>query len=340
VIVIGLRPPVDPDREFNAVSADCDDALAGGSAVASLSAIMTATDHTEESLDASDWPPERRRLVRSLTVATVNLAAAFAYSEAARWLMPHLSYAWHGVPYAAATGIPIAHVFLLSLWLALGCGRWQLRYAAGLAAFLAGTLAALMGLWGGGFSAQTVRTVLMPLGGAVLALAVQLVAGLHLVLFPVRVVTGWRLDFGDLALPRPRRVVSRQRRTIELAIVVTLSLAAIWFTGELLRPMASSELLFHPRLLLTTLFAPVLVPLATCAWLVFASHWRWLAAGAACLALATPALLIGTSINEALQLETPQLWVVHWVLLPATAWTAVNLLVLRSLGLRLVASSQ
>jgi hypothetical protein len=122
-----------------------------------------------------------------------------------------------------------------------------------------------------------------------------------------------------------------------LVTVTTLSLAAIAVTFEVLRPAANSELLFHPRLLLTTLFAPALVPLAASAWLVFASRWRWAAALMVGLALATPPLLIHAGIGEILELETPQLWVVFWVNLSATVWAAASMLLLRWCGLRQVA---
>jgi hypothetical protein len=306
-----------------------------------MPAITTVADQTDDATAATgrDWRIERTRIGRSLAIAAVNLAAACAYTAVARWLMPRLSPAWHGMPYAIATGIPIAQTFLVALWLAMGRGRWWLRYAAGLATVLAGTHAALTGLWGGGLDWQTVRTVLIPLGPAVLALAVQLLAGLHLVLFLMRVLAGWRLDFGDLTGSRSGQQVSRAGRIFELAVVVTISLVAIWFTGELLRPMASSELLFHPRLLLTTLFTPALVPLAACAWLIFASRWRGIAALVIALALATPAFLIRTGWNETWELETPQLWVVHWVNLSATAWVAVNLVLLRLCGLMTIGAN-
>lgn len=338
-ILIGVRMPNRLVREFCAVSADCDGALAQEATIpAPMPAITTVADQADIATAATgrDWGIERTRMGRSLAIVAVNLAAACAYTAAARWLMPRLSPVWHGVPYAIATGIPIAHIFLVALWLAMGCGRWWLRYAAGLAAVLAGTLAALTGLWGGGLNWQTVRTVLVPLGPAVLVLAVQLLAGLHLVLFLVRVLAGWRLDFGDLAQPQPCRPVSRARRIFELAMIPTVSLAAIWSTGELLRPMASSEFLFHPRLLLTTIFSPALVPLVGCAWLVFASRWRWLGALVMAAALVAPIALIQTGFGERLELEIPQLWVVQWVLLSATGWVAANLVVLRWFGLQLV----
>jgi hypothetical protein len=303
-----------------------------------MPAITTVAEETDDAIAASrlQWRTERTRVGRSLAIAAVNLAAACAYTEIARWLMPRLSPAWHGVPYAIATGIPIAHTFLVALWLAMGCGRWWLRYAAGLAAVLAGTLAALTGLWGGSLSSEMVRTVLVPLGPAVLALAVQLTAGLHLVLYLVRVLAGRRLDFRDLAKPRISSKVSRARRVLELAIVVTFSLVAIGISGEVLRSAANSELLFHPRLLLTTLFTPALVPLAACAWLVLASRRRGIAALVIALALATPAFLIRTGLNETLELETPQLWMVHWVNVSATGWVAVSLVMMRLCGLMMI----
>jgi hypothetical protein len=276
---------------------------------------------------------EARRLARSLALAAVNLTAACAYAEAARWLMPRLSPSWHGVPYAIATGILIAQVFLLSLWLAMGSGRWWLRYLAGAAALLAGTLAALLGIWGGRLNEQTVRTVIVPLGLAVLALGLQLVAGVHLLLALVRVLAGWRLDFADLRGTLSRRSVSRARRLLDVAFLTTVSLVTIWLCRAALRPMATSELLFHPQLLLTTLLAPTLVPLAACGWLVFASRARPIAAVLMVLALAAPAMLVGTGLGDVLELETPQLWVVHWVTLSATAWAAANLTLLRWCGL-------
>jgi hypothetical protein len=306
---------------------------------APMPAVTTAAEQTDDPAAAVRrvWPIERTRLARSLAMAAVNLAAACAYAAVARWLMPRLSPTWHGVPYAIATGIPIAQLFLAALWMAMGCGRWWLRYAAGLATVLAGTLAAMTGLWGGGLNWQTARTVLVPLGPAVLALAVQLLAGLHLMLFLLRVLAGWRLDFRDLAGPRLSGEHSRSQLAIGLVTVTTLSLAAIAVTFEVLRPAANSELLFHPRLLLTTLFAPALVPLAASAWLVFASRWRWAAALMVGLALATPPLLIHAGIGEILELETPQLWVVFWVNLSATVWAAASMLLLRWCGLRQVA---
>lgn len=273
-----------------------------------------------------------------LTVVLANFAILIAWPEfSRRWLrsFPAAAWTWNNEVHQGYVGWTLAYCPLVGIWLCFSVDRAVIRFSGAAVAIAVGTLLVLC-QWSGYWSFDFFRTYYLPMWPKLGLAAIQFVATVHLVLFPLRQFLGWRLDFSPaIEPPSSGRPFQFSLRDVAILSVVTaIALAAIRASTHLLAHAGKYDLFFMPTILRLMFFGQIVVPTLACAWLILGRKRQWIGGLVLALALACPPVLIQSGWHVQLSLGFRELWDAHWLNVGAVTCVGLNLLTLRLWGLR------
>ena len=296
---------------------------------------QSATSTAVHNWHSFPWPG--RAFWVPLLAVVANLAFFIAWPHVERTVSGLFArpWVWRGNLLDCLQGWTMGCLPLAAIWLCFAAARPAIRFAAVTAAVSAGVLAYLSGL-GFFWNFDFFRTYYLPQLPSVYLVAIQLIAALHLALYPLRRFLHWRLDF----LPSPacsaaaHRFQFTLRDVLWLTIASAIALAAIRAANVWLSRAGRNDILFMPTVLRLMSFGQILVPSLACAWLIVGGKRQWIGGLVLALALACPAVLIYSGWYITLSLSVRELWWAHWTNVGAVACVGLNLLALRLCGLR------
>ncbi|HZL89727.1 MAG TPA: hypothetical protein VFB96_15285 [Pirellulaceae bacterium] len=232
-------------------------------------------------------------------------------------------------------GWTMGYIALAAIWLSFGTDHPAIRFPAVLVAVGSGAFAVLSH-FGGFWNLDFAREYYLPKWPSVCLVAIQWIAALHLVFFPLRRFLHWRVDFSPatIAPAAGRRFQFTLRDIFWLTLVSAIALAVIRAAQVWLSRSGRNDVLFMPTYLRLMSFGQILIPSLACAWCILGRKRQWIGGLVVVLALTCPAVLVYTGLYMRLSLGVRELWWAHWMNVGAASCVAINLIALRLCRLR------